>query len=544
MPMDEHLPATTQEKLIFMKNSRANDISEKAQESRKRTKSFYLVLFFTVIPVWSAVPLSWAYVLYAFYSGSASRRDWRSTSLFAIAASEVIFSMYYFCMSRYIAGPTPMATNSVTELQAAYARVLRVGMGIDSDSEPFGEDNTTLDPMDPRAQDFRNCLRTWFDRAPWSSIRKENVYAWLYWSFFNDKSTTMEEIPKDRRILLDEIVDLLERRAGMQLPEGFNPEVRTLRLTVDPVTVAPRPFVWYIILSTINWILRWRLESKWHAHLGTFEGLDYILRVPQDWSPSTGPRPVVFLHGLGLGLLQYGHFVEAMLKAEPDRPFLVPLFPHTSQEIFHPRYLRPIGRHESAQVIGGLLKELGWIDGDEGEQEIKSGEERSDKPKSRTGVAMLSHSNGTFIHGWLLKAHPGMIARSCFVDPVVFCQWEGDLCYNFCYRKCTTGMELLIKYFVGMELGVAYYIQRHFCWSSNTLWYDEIPNAHDPDKATFIVGGKDDLVNGPRVRRYLQSHGIDRGLYYDPLGRHGQALLIDDPAFLEVLKWLHGPTTL
>ncbi|TCD68184.1 hypothetical protein EIP91_011355 [Steccherinum ochraceum] len=545
---DDQLKADTFPHRLF-----SNDISEKAHEPRKRTKSFYFVLFFGVIPVWSVIPLSWAYVSYALYSGLIWIPDWRWRSLFALAASEVLFSIYYFCMSHYIAGPSPMATNSLAELQAAYARVLRAGMGIQTIGKPeeerqaipclLDEEITALDPMDPRAVDFRNFLRNWFGRVPWSSIRRENVYIWLYWSIFNETFTTMDDIPRTKRRLLDETVELLERRAGMKFPGGFNPEVSTLRLTVDPVTTAARPLVWYLVVSVVNWGLRWRLESKWHARRGTFEGLDYILRIPPDWSPSTGQRPVVFMHGLGLGLFQYAHFLETIFKAEPDRPFLVPLFPFVSQEIFHPRYLRPIGRQESAKLIGGLLKELGWVDKDDTEHEAESSEEKTVKPKPRTGVTMLSHSNGTFIHCWLLKAHPKMITRSCFVDPVVFCQWEGDLCYNFCYRPCATGIELIIKYFVGMELGVAYYIQRHFCWSSNTLWYDEIPNAHDPNKAMFILGGKDDLVNGPRVRRYLQSHGIDRGLYYNPLGRHGQALLTNDQAFSEVLKWLREPTT-
>ena len=37
----------------------------------------------------------------------------------------------------------------------------------------------------------------------------------------------------------------------------------------------------------------------------------------------------------------------------------------------------------------------------------------------------MSHSNGSFVHAWLLKAHPELFRRSCFVDPVTFCSWEG-----------------------------------------------------------------------------------------------------------------------
>ncbi len=52
-----------------------------------------------------------------------------------------------------------------------------------------------------------------------------------------------------------------------------------------------------------------------------------------------------------------------------------------------------------------------------------------------------------------------------------------------------------MKYFVGMELGVANVLQRHFDWGSNSLWCEEIPNARDPSKAVFFVGGKDDIID-------------------------------------------------
>lgn len=41
------------------------------------------------------------------------------------------------------------------------------------------------------------------------------------------------------------------------------------------------------------------------------------------------------------------------------------------------------------------------------------------------GVSMLSHSNGSVHHAWVLKDAPEMVRRTCFVDPVVFCLWEG-----------------------------------------------------------------------------------------------------------------------
>lgn len=50
-------------------------------------------------------------------------------------------------------------------------------------------------------------------------------------------------------------------------------------------------------------------------------------------------------------------------------------------------------------------------------------------------------------------------------------------------------------YFVCSEIGVANFLHRHFDWSANSLWYEEIPHAKDPSKSMFVLGGKDFIVN-------------------------------------------------
>lgn len=88
-----------------------------------------------------------------------------------------------------------------------------------------------------------------------------------------------------------------------------------------------------------------------------------------------------------------------------------------------------------------------------------------------------------------------------------------DVCYNFFYRQPATvsssrpnesldgahnqdqGLELLMWYFVGCELGVSNLLQRHFCWISNSLWFEEIPNATDKSKTFFCMGGKDTIAD-------------------------------------------------
>lgn len=52
-----------------------------------------------------------------------------------------------------------------------------------------------------------------------------------------------------------------------------------------------------------------------------------------------------------------------------------------------------------------------------------------------------------------------------------------------------------MRYFVGTELGIANTLQRHFDWVSNSLWFEDIPNARDPQKTLVVLGGQDAILN-------------------------------------------------
>ena len=76
-----------------------------------------------------------------------------------------------------------------------------------------------------------------FNHAPWESLRRQNVLAWLSWSCF---TLPYEEAKKNRSfmIYLEKTMKTLEARTGMIIPEGYDPEISILRLTLDPVNVS------------------------------------------------------------------------------------------------------------------------------------------------------------------------------------------------------------------------------------------------------------------------------------------------------------------
>lgn len=290
---------------------------------------------------------------------------------------------------------------------------------------------------------------------PWSHIHKQEMYAWLYWSIFNAHLPPHDCIPASHQKVLHDALEMIEKRSGMTIPDGSNPAAVPLLLTLDPVNIAWRPFGWYVLIALGNVVMKHWFIARWDMRRGVRDGVEYLVRVPRGWNPQAGPAPVVFVHGLGLGLLQYRPIIGHLLHQLPDSPLLIPLQPHISQSLFHPHFLAPKGRRETAWVLREVLVELGWIK-DQEAQEVE-GLVGPAEEKSR-GVTMLSHSNGSYTHAWMLKAHPELITRSAFVDPVTFCSWEGgtsllypplthrdrelisigtDVCYNFIYKRCT-----------------------------------------------------------------------------------------------------------
>ena len=258
-----------------------------------------------------------------------------------------------------------------------------------------------------------------FHKVPWSHIRKQEMYQWLYWSIFNTHLPPLPTLSPARRAVLEDVLSLVEKRSGTAIPPGTNPAARPILLTLDPVRVAWRPLAWYALVALGNRALRaWFVRRRGMRH-GVKDGIEYLLYVPDGYALETGPAPVVFVHGLGLGLVQYQMILSRLLHELRDRPLLVPLQPHVSQQIFHRDFLAPKGRQETAAALRALLVELGWTP-------VDGGAAGGRGAKAREGrITLMSHSNGSFVHAWLLKAHPELFRRSCFVDPVTFCSWEG-----------------------------------------------------------------------------------------------------------------------
>ena len=67
---------------------------------------------------------------------------------------------------------------------------------------------------------------------------------------------------------------MIEKRAGAEIPDGINPDIKPLLLTLDPVWISWRPFFWYAGVSLSNYYIRKHFVARWGATIATYHGIE------------------------------------------------------------------------------------------------------------------------------------------------------------------------------------------------------------------------------------------------------------------------------
>jgi hypothetical protein len=118
-------------------------------------------------------------------------------------------------------------------------------------------------------------------------------------------------------------------------------------------------------------------------------------------------------------------------------------------------------------------------------------------------VVLVSHSFGTVVATHLLKtpstAH--LVGPMVLIDPVSILLHLPDVAYNFTRRKPQRANEHQLYYFASMDMGVSHTLARHFFWSENILWKEELEGRN----VTVSLSGKDLIVDTESVGRYMAS---------------------------------------
>jgi hypothetical protein len=91
-------------------------------------------------------------------------------------------------------------------------------------------------------------------------------------------------------------------------------------------------------------------------------------------------------------------------------------------------------------------------------------------------------------------------------------------------------------YFVCRELGISYVISRHFWWTQNNLFIEQIPSYSNKMVPTHVLlSGSDCIVNVNLVKDYLIDNNID--YYWAPKLSHG-GYMHNKESWEQICRWI------
>jgi len=268
--------------------------------------------------------------------------------------------------------------------------------------------------------------------------------------------------------------------------------------SIQNVGCIPRPFLAYLVTHTLaNSILSFGMSLM---------RFNYIERDSHQYWVATQPsssteRTLVLFHGIG-GLLWYLPFIREITKSNFFRNIIVLLIPHVSLRF--PKLGNVPTMDDTLQSLHSLFDSL----------RIKS-------------ASFIGHSYGTVILSWVIQKLENFVDSAIFIDPICFELVNPDIVFNFVYRSPDSPFQLLLWYFVSKEIGVSYFVCRHFWWYQNILFPSKLPK-----KTAVFLGGKDCIINSNSLLRYLESQNIV--CHYEPDHNHG-AFLADKNIWREIL---------
>ncbi|KAG2181914.1 hypothetical protein INT43_006839, partial [Umbelopsis isabellina] len=400
---------------------------------------------------------------------------------------------------------------------------------------------------------FWNCVHTiedvkewfcgWFyfddgnnTRPTFEQIKLGNVETWFAWAFW---SKPLDQVKRNASWAneLDWMVDTAEFHFGVTFEEGISPNVKCIRLNLDPVNAIHRPFIFYTIIylatQVVHLVLRYhgfsRCKLPYSISWGSIFGFDPISMWKSIWQDATdavskkvvywyrpsstknvNQTPIVFIHGIG-GMLFYTEFVGRLVAL--DRPIFCVELPYVSM---HQIDIVPT-TSETVLEISQMLSEHGY-----------------------SKAVFVGHSLGTAVSSWMMQQCPKRVAGVVMVDPIVFLLHFHSIAYNFVHRAPKRLMEHIIYYFASRELHISHYISRHFQWFQTAHFVQPASTSRPPSPSSkhhaqtatpamsIFLSENDNLVDSPRVHKYLVENGVDAQLMPD----------IDHAGFLLKPSWL------
>lgn len=326
----------------------------------------------------------------------------------------------------------------------------------------------TNKPVLPYIQSF---IRNWFHTSsPNFSPKKGDVDRFFAWAFFGKHFHDLEPWMKQD---LDRMYQILEQEYSFSFPEGFTPEYKPMRLSLDPLTPDYRPFMIYGMFLLIKIMGGLLLRAAGFYKCQTSNGLQYFYRPPKS---SSSKLPLIFLHGIAPGGLAF--YLPMLFHLGGDgRPLFFFENPDITFCIFGGN---PLKEHDTVQGI--------W-------------EAVDHHQSSAQDVSVVGHSFGSCPITWLVhSSNSARIRQIVLVDPVSICLSEPDVMHNFLYSRNVRLASKLPVGVISSEIFTQHYLRRHFAWYNSELWLEDLPKQA---KVLVCLSERDPIVPVQKVRQQI-----------------------------------------
>ncbi|KAJ5976545.1 hypothetical protein N7481_010252 [Penicillium waksmanii] len=361
-------------------------------------------------------------------------------------------------------------------------------------------------PAECRKRLFQTCnanvpnvekyLSRWLMVSEAEYIKRDNVKDFIRWAFFRPGCT--EEQDPQNEAEVEAYTAETEKLIGRKLSLGRT-DVKGLGRLLNEAGGSPRSLLWYTCVFVVDTIMYCKmLYNGFHFHRSIlsrfftvfpFRPLT-ILTVYQSparhltyWHrrhTSKKRLPVLFIHGIGIGLYPYTSFLRDLSRemktgaTEDSEVGIIALeIMPVSSRLTHPALEKDVMICE----IMKIMRYHGWC-----------------------RFVLVSHSYGSIVAAHLLKSDQftQLIGPTVFIDPVSFLLHLPDVAYNFIARQPSRANEYQLWYFGSKDIGVAHTLAKRFSWIDNIIWKEDLGIKAEENQEGGIL-----IVNAETVGQYL-----------------------------------------
>lgn len=344
-------------------------------------------------------------------------------------------------------------------------------------------------------------LSLWALGADSGHIKRDNVRDFLLWAFFDRNGAQDPRGTEDVEDELQEYLTKTEELLRHPLEPGRG-QARHMRLTFDVVPTRYRCLLWYCAVAVVDTAthvrMMWRRFKFYPVsrrtnllHVFPPRPLPFLQRFKRSSSSDAlsywyrpaahdSTLPIVFLHGIGIGMYPYVNFLADLPST--SSVLAVEILP-ISMRLTKTNIL---AKPDFLSHLKEILRRL----------EIDR-------------FILVGHSYGTVLSTHVLRDSElgDKVDGVVLVDPVCLLLHLPDVAYNFTRRMPKTANEWQLWYMASMDPGIALVLGRHFFWRENVIWKEELVSRAGSKnrKAAVTLASRDLIVDTLTVGRYLMN---------------------------------------